>query len=378
MDNMRILIISPQIYPCIIGGVEVFNYYLINELAKRGHQVWVFTTCKHEWNHQNIITTKLNKFFLLHPTLSVNIHILFKLRDLRKCIDIIHVPYTSNSHLAYPVLLAKKIFDIPYIITIHGGGMHPWKPKVPHKLFFKYADAIVAVSEIIKKEYGERSGREIEVIPPLIPFKESKNLKYELRAKYGFSDNDLIILSLGSIKTIKGSDILLNSFLRLGQEYIRTNNLKLLYVGDGPMKSDLESKVNEMGYDTIIKFFGKIPHEKVPQMYKLADIYTISSFFEGTPISLLEAMFNGLPIIGTNAVGINNIISHGKNGLLFKNGDADDLKDKIKELIDNNNNNNNMFNVLGSSAKDDYFRNYVFEDVVTKHIKLCENDEEKS
>ena len=224
---MNIAIISPGIYPCVTGGVEIFNYYLIKELAKRGHKVWIFTTCEHDWVNKNISVVKLNKRFLLHPTLSMDFHILFELMQLRKRIDVVHVPYTSNSHLAYPMLLAKKLFGIPYIIMIHGGGMYPWKQKTLQKLFFQYADAVVAVSETIKEEYEKRSGRNIKVIPPLIPFCESKIPKAELRNKYGFSNNDMIILSLGSIKKIKGSDILLDAFSKLGKDYMEKKNLKL-------------------------------------------------------------------------------------------------------------------------------------------------------
>lgn len=368
-NSMNILVISPQLYPCITGGVEIFNYYLIKELARREHKVWILTTCEHDWDNRNISLVKLNKRFLLHSTLMIDSHILFKLIKLRKQIDVVHVPYTSNSHLAYPLLLAKKLFDIPYIITIHGGGMHPWKPKIPHKLFFKHADAIVAVSETIKEEYEKRSGRKIKVIPPLIPFRESKTPKDKLRSKYGFNNADTIILSLGSIKKIKGNDILLNAFLKLEKEYIKRHNLKLLYVGDGPMKPALERIVNDRSFNQYVKFFGNVPYEKVSETYKLADIYTIPSFFEGTPVALLEAMFNALPIIGTNVNGINSLIRHKKNGLLFEKENVEDLKEKIKKLVEDK----DLSNRLGNTAKNGYFKSYNFECVVSEHIKLCKN-----
>ena len=363
---MNILIVSPAIYPCITGGVEVFNYYLIKELAKRGHKVWVLTSCGYDWNNTNISLVKLNKRFLLNPTLSTNFHLSLELIKLKKQIEVIHVPYTSNSPLAYPVLLAKALFPIQYVITIHGGGMYPWKPKTLHKLFFEHADAIVAVSEIIRKEYEKRSGRKIKVIPPLIPFSESKISKEELKKRYGFGNDDKVILSLGSIKKIKGSDTLLYAFLELGKTYIEKNNLKLLYVGDGPMKPMLAEKVKERNFDGHVKFLGIIPHEEVLHIYKLADIYVISSLFEGTPKSLLEAMFNGLPIIGRDVNGINNLIRHGKNGLLFEKENRKDLTGKIKELVENK----DLSNKLGNAAKKDYLKNYKFEHTISQYIKL--------
>ena len=300
-------------------------------------------------------------------------HIFLKLIKLKKQTDVVHVPYTSNSTLAYPVLLAKKFVDIPYIITIHGGGMYPWKPKILHKLFFMNANTIVAVSETIKKEYEKRSGRIIKVIPPLTPFSESKISKEELRNRYGFSNNDKVILSLGSIKKIKGSDNLLYAFLRLGKRYIKKNDLKLLYVGDGPMRHILEEKVKEKSFYEYVKFLGTIPHEEVPNIFKLSDIYVIPSLFEGTPKSLLEAMFNSLPIIGSDVIGINNLIKHGKNGLLFKKGNIKDLIEKIIELIDNND-----FSItLGNAAKKTS-TSYKFENVISQYIKITNRCKKKN
>ncbi|HIH97127.1 MAG TPA: glycosyltransferase family 4 protein [Thermoplasmata archaeon] len=363
---MNILTISPAIYPCITGGVEIFNYYLTNELAKRGHKVWILTSCGYDWNNRNISLVKLNQRFLINRTLSTYFHLSLELIKLKKQIDVIYVPYTSNSPLAYLLLLVKKLFNIHYAVTIHGGGMYPWKPKILHELFFKNADAIVAVSETIRKEYEKRSGRKIRVIPPLIPFKESKLSKEELRKKYGFGNDDKVILSLGSIKKIKGSDTLLYAFLELGKIYIEKNNLRLLYVGDGPMKPMLAEKVKERNLDGYVKFLGTIPHEEAPHIYKLADIYVISSLLEGTPIALLEAMFNGLPIVSTDVVGINNLISHGKNGLLFEKKNIKDLTEKIKEVVENN----DLSNQLGKAAKKDYLKNYKFEYVVSQYLKL--------
>lgn len=330
---MNIVMISPAIYPCVTGGVEIFNYYLIKELAKRGHKVWIFTNCEHDWDNRNISLVKLNKRFLLKPTLSIDSHILLKLMLLRKRIDVVHVPYTSNSYLAYPMLLAKKLFDIPYIIVIHGGGMYSWKPKTPHKLFFQYADAIVAVSETIKEEYEKRSGREIKVMPNLIPFNHSKETRIELKKRYNL-ENSLNILYLGTIKKIKGIDTLINAFMCLGLEYIKNNNIMLMICGMGPLKKTLEKKVWRMGFSEHIKFWGFVDEKMKLEIFKMSDVYVIPSHFEAQSISLLEAMSNGLPIIGTDTTGITNMIKDGDNGLLFPVGDHFMLKNKLKLIIE--------------------------------------------
>jgi len=364
---MNVLIISPMLYPCAIGGLEIFNYNFSRGLAERGINVYILTACKYDYTDKKISRINLNTKVLLNRTLSICFHMLFNLMKLRKKIDIIYVPYTSNSSLVYPILIAKKFFTIPpYLISIHGGGMYHWKPQIVHRLFFKYAEYIIAVSKTIKNEYEKRCGRRIEVIPPVIPFHESEYPREKIRAKYKLGIKDMVILFAGTLKEIKGCDILLDAFSSLGKEYLEENNLKLLYVGEGPMKPILIETVYQKGFDKYVKFVGSVLHEKVSDIFKMSDIYVIPSLFEGTPLALLEAMFNGLPIIGTDTNGINNIICNGRNGLLFKKKDIASLKEKIKILVEDR----DLRIRLGKSAEKDYLESYDFNQTIDKHIEL--------
>lgn len=158
----------------------------------------------------------------------------------------------------------------------------------------------------------------------------------------------------------------MDAFLDLGKEFVKANNLKLLYVGDGVMRNDLEKKVNNMGFHEWVKFFGCIPHETVPEMYKMADIYISASFFEGTSIALVEAMFNNLAIIGTNIDGINNILAHKKTALLFEKGNIHDLKKRIIELVEDK----KLIKEFGEASKKIFKDNYRFDEVLFSHIKI--------
>jgi glycosyltransferase involved in cell wall biosynthesis len=246
--------------------------------------------------------------------------------------------------------------------------MYKWKPEFPHKALFKNAAAIVGVSQGIKKEYAERTGSEVKLIPPLIPFRNYDDGREKLRTKYGYGLKDTIILSLGSIKKNKGNDILLTTFIKLGKKFIEEHKLRLLFVGDGNMRKDLEEMAKRENFSMYVKFLGIIPREEVPAIFKIADIYIISSFFEGTPISMLEAMFNRMPIIGSDVIGINNIIEHERNGLLFEANNCAELKDKIACLV----NNKNIAEKIANEAKKDYDSNYNFESVVKQYRELYE------
>jgi len=369
VDKVNIAVISPQLYPCVIGGYEIFNYYLIKGLAERGHKIWVITCCDHNWKNENIINIKISRRSLLFISPSITINTILKLKKIWKKIDVAHVPYTSNSSLIYPILISKKFFKLNYIISIHGGGMYPWKIKSLHKSFFQKSSDIVAVSNIIKEEYESRSKRKIKTILPLIPFNKSAVSKDELRNQFGFKNSDTIILSLGSIKKIKGCDVLLKSFLQLNKSYIEKYNLKLLYIGEGAMKQSLNKIVNKEGFNKYVEFYGELPYEHVSEAYKLADIYVIPSLFEGTPKSLLEAMYNGLPIIGSDTNGINNIINDGENGLLFKVSSDEELTIKLKQIIENE----KLREKLGENAITHVKTNYDYKTTLSKYIEAYEN-----
>jgi len=364
---MNIHIISPQIYPCFTGGMEIFNYYFAQELSCEGLDITIHSQCKDEKIHKICKKVMLiNSDVLLFPTLSIWASLINNIIKCRNSIDILHVPYTSNSFLVYPILLSKKIFNIPYIVVIHGGGLKPWKDPLVQKKFFTEASKIVAVSNPIKEEYEKRTGKEIKLIPPLVPFYKSPLSKEKLRNKYGFEIKDIIIVAVGSIKEIKGCDTLLNAFIHLGKEYVVNNRVHLIYAGDGDLRSTLEERVKEHKFVDNVIFLGIVPNEQIPEILKIADIYIIPSLFEGTSISLLEAMFNGLPIIGSDTRGINNIIFPGKNGVLFETGNSIDLNKKLKNMVENI----EYYNKLGEQAAVEYNCQWHHKKVINEHIEI--------
>src|SRR5690606_15066329 len=113
----------------------------------------------------------------------------------------------------------------------------------------------------------------------------------EIRKELNAGGTERMLLSVGSIKPIKGSDFAINCFLKLGKEYFRKNKLKMFFIGDGILRSDLELAVKDNNMDDEIKFLGKRRKEDIGSYLNAADIFIFPSQFEGTPLSLLEAMY---------------------------------------------------------------------------------------
>lgn len=361
---MNILFISFNLYPCNTGGAEIFDYYLIRAIS-RHYKTFVMSHCNKNIGNDVI---RIRLFKLISKKISFSgLQCFINILLLRKQVDLIHVNYTDRKWflwLIFPFL--KRMFGVPYIVTIHGGKMHSWRPHIVHKIFFAHAASIIAVSQRIKDEYQKRTNRKIEMVAPLVPFRKCADSKSVLRGRYGFKINDKIIISVGSMKKPKGSDIILNAFIKIEKEYIKKHNLKLIYAGRDFMKKELQRQVKKNNLEWCIKFFGKVEYERIHELYKMADMYITASFVEGNSISLLEAFFNGLVIIGADSVGINDVIKDEENGLLFEAGNVNQLKEQIQRMVEDE----ALSQKICENARKFYALNYNFEDTIKAYLNI--------
>jgi len=103
-------------------------------------------------------------------------------------------------------------------------------------------------------------------------------------------------------------------------------------VGDGPERSVLESLTNTLGLSSQVRFHGFIPPHQIETHYRKADIVILASFSEGRPNTVLEAMASGLAVIASKIAGVEELIDHGHNGMLFTPGNVEELAQTILVL----------------------------------------------
>jgi glycosyltransferase involved in cell wall biosynthesis len=228
---MRLIYILPYQYPYKTGGAEINYHFLLKNLPD---DIDITTVSYHFADGIRNWMIKKKK-----PTsISLPFQIIHKLYHRRDDYDMIHVPFMRSASfltwIIYPIV--KKLTGKPYVIAIHGGGMKKWGWKAPYRWFFRQAKAISAPSESIAKEYRSRSDCDITVIPSLIPFKKSRVDKKSVMSEYGFSSNDKIFLSVGSLKEIKAPMSILKAFNVLGEDFIGDNALSSVLPGTGLKK----------------------------------------------------------------------------------------------------------------------------------------------
>jgi glycosyltransferase involved in cell wall biosynthesis len=167
----------------------------------------------------------------------------------------------------------------------------------------------------------------------LIPFKHSTKTISELKTRIGFHNHEKILLYVGSLKGMKNPDKIIESFRRIGPAYLEDQHIRLVFAGNGEMENELRSKIENYQLGRFIRIEGLVKREFIPDYYKAADAYIISSDYEGTSLSLLEAMYNRLAIIASDAPGINSMLSHEQNALLYQTTDTHGLAEVIKRIF---------------------------------------------
>lgn len=142
----------------------------------------------------------------------------------------------------------------------------------------------------------------------------------------------LTLAILGRLFTGKGHKELLAAMARLAP---RHPGLRLLIIGDGPTRSELEAGVEQLGLRGVVEFLGNIEHREVPAILKRAHVIALPSYMHGEtfPLCLLEGMALGLPAIGARWFGIPDIIVDGQTGILVDPGDVEGLSRAIERFI---------------------------------------------
>jgi glycosyltransferase involved in cell wall biosynthesis len=257
--------------------------------------------------------------------------------------------FLIESHFIVPTGLigcvAAKILRKPFTVSAHGADItttdtglsiaaHPLLKKLI-KIVLRRADYVIANSEFSKKilESLGADPSKIQITwaggideSMFYPVKD----KALLRDKFRLSHDEVIILFVGNLTRKKGVNFLVESFRQMKAKKL---SLRLLLVGDGEVRKELETEIIRTGMENDILLMGALPYAQVSEIYALSDIFVLPSLMEGMGRVIIEAMSSGLAVIGSRVGGINDLIQDGKDGILFQPGSVDDLTRCLNLLI---------------------------------------------
>jgi glycosyltransferase involved in cell wall biosynthesis len=222
--------------------------------------------------------------------------------------EIVHV---QSLGVAVPALITKKFHKLPYVLWGQGSDVYlpPPLTKLTSKIAMKNADSVIALTEDMKQAMRSIYGRNIAVIPNGIELKEYTEKRLVKEVEYPSKR----IIFVGRLHPIKGVQYLLQGMKMVHEEM---PDAKLILVGDGEEREHLESLTDSLEIRECVEFVGKVPHERVQDYMNQSEVFVLPSLSEGFPVTILEAMACGLPIVATRVRGIPDIIEDGTNGYL--------------------------------------------------------------
>ena len=171
-------------------------------------------------------------------------------------------------------------------------------------------------------------------------------------------DSEIILGTVGRLYYQKDPITLIKSFKIINDRF---PNTKLVFVGDGPLLEKCQRLINTLNLQDKIKLEGFQKNSK--DYYKIFDIFVLSSHYEGLPYALLEAMIMGIPSVGTDVVGIKDLINHGENGYLVKEEDHVGLASAVINLLENP----SLLTVFSNNAKRITQTNFNFNDGIKEY-----------
>ncbi|OGO20956.1 MAG: hypothetical protein A2Z15_02870 [Chloroflexi bacterium RBG_16_50_11] len=352
---MKILQVIPYFYPAwAYGGPPRNAYGLCKELAKRGHEVTVFTTdvldgrnrikerretadgieIRRFRNWSNYVAFR-HRIFLSPGMISA-------MRKDLKSFDIVHL----NEFRTLQNLMAHHYamkYEVPYVVQTRGSlinvaakqGLKSLFDAIGGRTLLRDASRLIALAPLEVeqyKSYGVEAGK-IDIIPNGIDLSEYDNLppRGGFRQKHGIGEEQKVILFLGRLHQTKGIDLLINAFAGLAKDL---SDARLVVAGpdDGYLPA-LKNLTAELKLEEKVIFTGPVYGEQKLAAYVDADVYALTSSFEAFGISILESLACGTPVVVTDRCGIADIIRD-KAGLVVP-YDTAPLKDALRQMLGN-------------------------------------------
>ena len=245
-----------------------------------------------------------------------------------------HTPIAS----AIVRLACKNIEETKVFYTAHGFHFHKGAPLKNWLIYYplekwlaKYTDTLITINkEDYERAKSKFKAKRVEYIPGVgLDIDKFKNVvvdKVEKRQELSLPEDSFIVLSVGELNKNKNHEVVLRAIAKL-------NNPIIHYVicGRGPLEYYLKKLVAELGVERNIHLLGF--RKDIPEICKISDVFAFPSHREGLPVSVMEAMASGLPVICSNIRGNHDLILDGIGGYLRNPDDVNGFAKYINELI---------------------------------------------
>ena len=370
-NNKRKLNVIHLVEELTIGGLEKILTTIVLNLDKKKYNVSVWCLREGGFFADKLVKEGID-VKILHISTSRNPLSIYKLYRLLKChkFDIIHTHAYSAGTIGR---ISAFLAGVPVIIS-HNHSVYDYYGKFYNLVEWFLSlitDRVICISEVVNgfanKTQRINSKKLITIHNGIddvcdLTEKSSSDLKKEL----GIPINHPVICTISHMEEHKGLKYLLEAASLLLQS---KNDVSFLLVGEGVLKKELKILCADLKIEKNVIFAGE--QSDISEILSLSDIFVLPSLREGLPLTILEAMACGKPVIATNVGGIPEIVKDGENGILVYPKDPETLYMAMNELLGDREKREKMGRI-GKRVCDESFRTKTMvekvEDLYDFHI----------
>ncbi|MCC5887222.1 MAG: glycosyltransferase family 4 protein [Gammaproteobacteria bacterium] len=241
--------------------------------------------------------------------------------------QLVHLHNHAPDASGYVAMIAAEMGGFSYSLTLHGHGIlsEPGRWRLREKL--ERALFTVCVSWHARSQAMLWSPQSVWSRFHVVHCGVDSSV--DVRREHRASGSRLLFV--GRLDHLKGLPLIIDALERIRASH---RDVQLDIVGDGPERAALEAIAKERGLTSCVRFHGYLDQDSIQALMKHADALLMASFSEGIPVTLMEAMAAGLPVVAPRITGIPELVHEGHSGLLFDPANVDQLTDCIVRLID--------------------------------------------
>lgn len=327
------------------------------------------------WNKKNIqlkyVPTYINANFILKSFFFFKACAKFYKELMYFKPDIVHIHMSHRGSFTRAYILSRmcKAKNVKVVIHLHGSEFDKWfyslknTQKARVRFFLRNVDRIIVL--------GDEWKNKIIRIEPLANITVIHNSVSIPSKMVKWNDKPFRILFLGVLVPRKGVADLLNA-LSLLKAKGKLENIQVIIAGNGKQEYELSNRTNELGLKETVKFVGWVNKSDREKLLLSSQLLVLPSYHEGLPMSILEAISYGMPVIATDVGDVNSAVINNKNGFLIRPGDVLSLENYIYEISSNKGEYNKMSNYSRKLAEEKFSSEKFFE-LVLRSYRQCLN-----
>jgi glycosyltransferase involved in cell wall biosynthesis len=287
---------------------------------------------------------------------------------VRRGVDAVVTVGTGGDRMFWGRLAARRA-GLPVILSaLHSTGL-PDCVDWPNRLLAPITDGFIGVAAAHGEYLTRKEGcprRKVFVVPNGVDTQRFSPLEPDklLRKELGLAADQPVAAIVAALRPEKNHEL----FLRAAGHVLKQQpGARFLVVGDGPRREELERLAGQLGIAPSVQFLGT--RSDVPRILSLARVLVLSSHMEANPVSILEAMACGKPVVATHVGSIAESVEHGTSGYLVPPGDEAELASRIVEMLGQP----ELAAGMGAAGREHVVRNASLERMVKGYQSLIES-----